>query len=208
KAVKEVMENVRRIPIREHESGREAATDFGSGPESVAEGSGNDSEATRDRATIRSTQGRLAGGWTGEDVGGLRRDSADHNAVRSSTWEIKLLDSRTAKQPDLDNQTSVSHALRDSAPPVADLPRQASLDDLDDKDDGRRDVANTDLIKSLQTIASIESIDPDGMRYTWRELAIESAMIAREALAYREIQTASFEELSGGADTLEAAHST
>jgi len=198
KTIKEVMENVRRIPIREHESGREAATDFGSGPESVAQRSGNDGEATRDRAPIRSTQGRLAGGWTGEDVGGLRRDSADHNAVRSSPWEINLLDSRTAKQPGLDNQISVSHALRDSAPPVADLPRHASLDDLDDKDDGRRDVANTDLIKSLQTIASIESIDPDGMRYTWRELAIESAMIAREALAYHEIQRGSFEELGGG----------
>jgi hypothetical protein len=195
KTIKEVMENVRRIPIREHGSGREAAKDFGSGPESVAQRSGNDGEARRDRAPIRSTQGRLAGGWTGEDVGGLRRDSAGHNAVKSSPREINLLDTRTAKQPGLDNQTIVSQSLRDIAPSAADLPQHVLFND---KDDERRVVANADLIKSLQTIASIESIDPDGMRYTWRELAIESAMIAREALAYHEIQTGSFEALSGG----------
>jgi hypothetical protein len=62
--------------------------------------------------------------------------------------------------------------------------------------DDRRDTINADLIKSLQTIANIESIDPDGIRHTWRSLAMESAMIAREALAYHEIHTGSGEALS------------
>jgi len=79
-----------------------------------------------------------------------------------------------------------------SALPAADLPQKTGAVDE------RRDTVNADLIKSLQTIAAIESIDPDGMRYTWRELAVESAMIAREALAYHEIQTGSFEMLSAG----------
>jgi hypothetical protein len=146
--IKEVMENVRNIPDREFGSGRETEKDIGSGPESVAEGSGNDSEATRSRETIRSTKSSLAGGWIGEDVGSLRGDGPEPGTPGSCDQKINRL--------------------------------------------------NEDLIKSLQTIADIESSDPDGMRYTWRGLAIESAMIAREALAYHEIHTGNFEVLSDG----------
>jgi hypothetical protein len=146
--IKEAMENVRNIPDREFGSGRETEKDIGSGPESVAEGSGNDSEATRSRETIRSTKSRMAGGWVGEDVRSLRGDGPEPGTPGSCDQKINHL--------------------------------------------------NADLIKSLQTIADIESIDPDGMRYTWRGLAIESAMIAREALAYHEIHTGNFEALSDG----------
>jgi hypothetical protein len=212
--IKEVIENVRNIPIREFGSGRETEKDIGGGPESVAEGSGNDSEATRGRETIRSTQSRLAGGWTGEDVGGLRGDGPQSGALKSYGQEIIHIDTglNTSREriaaaeaigadiriEGLASQRSaanVSQAALDmgerAALPSAGLPQNSATDD------DRRDAVNADLIKSLQTIANIESIDPDGMRYTWRSLAIESAMIAREALAYHEIHTENFEVLSG-----------
>jgi hypothetical protein len=211
--IKEVIENVRNIPIREFRSGRETEKDIGGGPESVAEGSGNDSEATRDRETIRSTQSRLAGGWAGEDVGDLRGDGPQPGALKSSGQEIIPLytglntnreriavaeaigaDIRINGSPPQRSAANVSHAARDTGErtilPSADLPQNSATDD------DRRDAVNADLIKSLQTIANIESIDPDGMRYTWRGLAIESAMIAREALAYHEIHMGNFEVLS------------
>jgi hypothetical protein len=209
--VKEVIENVRKIPIRELGSGRETAKVIGGGPESVAERSRNDSEATRDRSTIRSTQSRLAGGWIGEDVGGLQGDSPKLRDVRSSDQERKFLDTnseRIAGAGAIDAGVSIkehnshlyaaniSHTARDmsdrSVQPVLNLPQNGPTDDH------RRDALNADLIKSLHSIATIESIDPEGIRYTWRELAIESSMIAREALAYHEIQTGDFEVLNPG----------
>jgi hypothetical protein len=176
-SIKEVIENARNIPDREFGPGRETAKDIGGGAESVAEGSGDDGEATRDLAAIRSTQSRLAGRRTGKDVGNLRGDFPDHRAIRSYSQEINHL----------------NHPEQ----PAANFP-QNSATDID-----RRDAVNADLIKSLQTIATIESIDPEGIRYTWRGLAIEAAMIAREALAYHEIQTGIFESLSA-----ERAHGT
>jgi hypothetical protein len=216
-AIKEVIENVRTIPIRELGSGRETAKDIGGGPESVAEGSGNDGEATRDREPIRSTQSRLAGRWAGEDVGDLRGDSPDPTALRSSDREVNPLNPRrerlaatgiigadiTIERIAIErieehgpqrSAANFSQATQDigarAVPPVANFTQNGAADN------DRRDAVNADLIKSLQTIATIESIDPEGIRYTWRRLAIESAMIAREALAYHEIQTGSFEALS------------
>jgi len=192
--IKEVIENVRNIPTRELRSRGETAKDLGGGPESVEEGSRNDGEAQRGLATIRSAQSRLAGGWSGEDVGGLRGDGPEPSAVRSSGRRINL------SQPDTEigpyPAANISQAAQDMGEravlPGADLPQNTTTDD------DRRGAVNADLIKCLQTIAVIESINPDGMRYTWRGLAVESAMIAREALAYHEIQTGNFEVLSAG----------
>ena len=185
-AIKEVIENAREIQIGEHGSGRETTKDIGSGPESVAEGSGDDSEATRDLATIRSTQSRLAGRRAGEDVGDLRGDIQNPTAHGCSAQEVSLLD-RVVQ-------------------PVADFPQNGAADAANAADNDRRAEINADLIKSLRKIATIESHDPEGIRVAWRELAIESAMIAREALAYHEIQTGNFEALSAerppGADVL------
>lgn len=210
--IKEVIENVRTVSIRELGSGRQTAKDIGGSPESVAEGSGNDSEATRDREPIRSTQSRLAGRWTGEDVGDLRGDSPDPTALRSCERDVNNIDRRRERLAatgiigaDITIERIEGHVAQRSAanfsqatqdigasavPPVANVTQNGTADN------DRRDAVNADLIKSLQTIATIESIDPEGIRYTWRRLAIESAMIAREALAYHEIQTGSFEVLS------------
>jgi hypothetical protein len=62
---------------------------------------------------------------------------------------------------------------------------------------------NAELIKSLQTISAIESIDPDGMRYTWRDLAVKSAGIARESLARYEMKAGNLEALSEGRTPVE-----
>lgn len=207
--IKEVIENVRRTPIRELGSGRGTAKAIGGGPEGVAERSGNDSEATRDRATIRSTQSRLAGGGIGEDVRGLQGDSPEPGAVGSSDQErnpVDTLRERIAAAGAIDAGINIKE--RDSqlydanisqAPPYrAEIPVQPIVDFPQNSptDNDRRNAVNADLIKSLQSIATIESIDPEGIRYTWREIAIESSMIAREALAYHEIQMGSFEVLS------------
>ncbi len=56
---------------------------------------------------------------------------------------------------------------------------------------------NAPLIKSLREIATIEATDPDGARYTWRDIAAISAGIAREALASHENQPRSPEVSSG-----------
>jgi hypothetical protein len=210
--IKEVIENVRRIPIRELGSGRETAKAIGSGPESVAERSRNDSEATRDRATIRTAQSRLAGGGIGEDVRGLRGDGPEPGAVRSADQGINLLDTnreqiiaagtsdagvslKEGHNPQR-SAANASQAARDiiekTVQPVVNFQQNGA------SDEDRSDDIKADLIKSLQAIASIESLDPEGSRYAWRGLAIESSMIAREALAYHEIQTGSFEALSGG----------
>jgi hypothetical protein len=210
--IKEVIENVRRIPIRELGSGRETAKAIGSGPESVAERPRNDSDATRDRATIRTAQSRLAGGGIGEDVGGLRGDGPEPGAVRSADQGINLLDTnreqiiaagtsgagvslKEGHNPQR-SAANASQAARDiiekTVQPVVNFQQNGA------SDEDRRDDIKADLIKSLQAIASIESLDPEGSRYAWRGLAIESSMIAREALAYHEIQTGSFEALSGG----------
>lgn len=208
--IKEVIENVRRIPIRELGSRRETAKDIGGGPEGVAAGSGNDSEATRDLASLRSTQSRLGGRWIGENVGGLQGYGPDPRAVRSSDQEINLLDTDRERTGSAGNigagirigeghdpqrfAVNVSQTTPDMGEgtvlPVADLQQSGPTDD------DLRDTVNTDLIKSLQTIANLESIDPEGRLYTWKGLAIESAMIAREALAYHEIHTGNFEILN------------
>jgi hypothetical protein len=207
--IKEVIENVRRIPIRELGSGRETAKDIGGGPESMAAGSRDDSEATRDRATIRSTQSRLGGGRIGENVGGLQGDGPEPRAVRSSDQEINLPDidrERTGGAGNISAGISIEgHDLQRFAVDLSQTTRDigegavlpvASVQQNGAADDDRRDTVNTDLIKSLQTIAKLEFIDPEGRLYTWRELAIESAMIAREALAYHEIHTGNFEVLN------------
>jgi len=66
-----------------------------------------------------------------------------------------------------------------------------------------RSTMNAELIKSLQTISAIESIDPDGMRYTWRDLAVKSAGIARESLARYEMKAGNLEALSEGRTPVE-----
>lgn len=192
--IKGVIENVRNIPTRELRSRGKTTKDVGGGPESVEEGSRNDGEAPRNRAKIRATQSRLAGGWSCEDVGGLRGNGAEPSAVRSKGRRINL--SHPDTEVRLYPAANISQAARDMGERavllVANLPQNITTND------DRKDTVNADLIKYLQTIATIESIDPDGMRYTWRDLAIESAMIAREALANHEIQMGRVEVLSDG----------
>jgi hypothetical protein len=192
--IKEVIENVRSIPTRELRSRGETAKDIGGGSESVEEGARNDGEAPRGRATIRAAQSRLAGGWAGEDVGGLRGDGPEPSAFRPSGRRINFsqLDAEISLYPSANISQTAQDMSERSALPVANLLQNTTTDG------DRRDAVNADLIKYLQTIATVVSIDPDGMRNTWRDLAVESAMIAREALANHEIQTGSFEVLSAG----------
>ncbi|MCI0389864.1 MAG: hypothetical protein MOB07_14035 [Acidobacteria bacterium] len=61
-----------------------------------------------------------------------------------------------------------------------------------------KDALNADLITALREVATIEAVDPDGMRYTWKDLAIMSAVVAHKALQHHEIKTAILEALNDG----------
>jgi hypothetical protein len=57
---------------------------------------------------------------------------------------------------------------------------------------------NAKLINSLRTISTIDSIDPEGARYSWKDLALKSAGIAREALTDHEAKTVPLVAFSEG----------
>ena len=116
-SVKEVIENVRSQTIKELRAGRSAARNVegGSrirefrpgrsfagnvdgGSQSAGEGEGPVGETTRDRASFRGAQSRLAGGWSGEDAGDIRGHGAEPGAVRSSGQGIKLPGAGAEKQ--------------------------------------------------------------------------------------------------------------
>jgi hypothetical protein len=328
---KEVIENVRSIPIRELRARRRAARDVEGGSQGAGEGTGPDRKAPRGRAAIRAAQSRLAGGWTGEDARGLRGHGPEPGAIRFSDQAINLSNIETAKQTDLhlpgDNwlispgrrasqetltassQTTIAingrHQSRQGIgvgvttasfgrndwlsgeellvkesisqtkgvskmqPKYGDDNRDTLTKENGEKTEAARkfenlemsagtagaeiadrnqavaatdsarsalnrwdivnkihavensgcvtekDAAewaklnsqlatldksslNADLSKSLQTISAIESIDPDGMRYTWRDLAVKSAEISRESLARYEMKAGNLGALSEG----------
>ncbi len=145
-------------------------SDRGSGPGAGIEG--------YQRARIGEA---IAGTAESESGGGL----PEQRGLRSASTGIAHLSIEVEGKSSQPATTTIRQEALDIH---AALPDPNSPHDSDPPNDDRRNAVNARLIKSLREIATIEATDPDGARYTWRDIAAISARIAREALPTHEIR--------------------